>query len=48
MFADDLDIHSSAEIDLENLTIGEDITGNCCCCSCCCACVACNLSSNRV
>jgi hypothetical protein len=36
MLTGTLDITSSSEIDVESLSAGEDITGDCCCCCCCC------------
>jgi hypothetical protein len=41
MSTDPLDVIFSTEGDLDALSIGEDITGDCCCCCCCCACFGC-------
>lgn len=45
MKIDQLDVQSSNEVDVESLSAGEDITGNCCCCCCCCGCVSCKVES---
>ena len=38
-----LDIVSSNEVDVDELSLGEDISGSCCCCCCCCSCIGCTV-----
>lgn len=46
MSAEQIDISSTGETHVEDLSLSEDITGNCCCCCCCCTCIACDVQTS--